>query len=213
MLKRLLFKTDYVCKIPWGGGSRVIFGRQSINTGTVPNDWNIGLIKPILKSDGKDPRDPLSYRGIMLISIPCKIYADILNIRLSNWIEENNYLVDEENGFRRNRSCMEHIYTLYSIINKRKLSKQSTFACFVNAKKSFDTVNHDCLWYKLLTLGTNGKMFHAVKSLYNDFKCAVKVNDVITTFLDVTLGVKQGCRLSPTHFALYDIYMCIYQVK
>ena len=29
MHKRLLFKIDYVCKIPWGGGSRVIFGRQS----------------------------------------------------------------------------------------------------------------------------------------------------------------------------------------
>ena len=28
MQKRLLFKIDYVCKIPWGGG-RVIFGRQS----------------------------------------------------------------------------------------------------------------------------------------------------------------------------------------
>ena len=42
-----------------------------------------------------------------------------------------------------------------------------------------------------------------MKSLYNDVKCAVRVNDVITSFLDVTLGVKQGCRLSPTRFALY----------
>ena len=30
MQKRLLFKTDYICKIPLEGeGSRVIFGRQS----------------------------------------------------------------------------------------------------------------------------------------------------------------------------------------
>ena len=29
MQKRLLFKIDYVCKIPWRGGSRVIFGQQS----------------------------------------------------------------------------------------------------------------------------------------------------------------------------------------
>ena len=173
------------------------------NTGTVPRDWNNGLIKPIPKSDGKDPRDPLSYRGITLISIPCKIYADILNIRLSKWIEDNDYLVEEQNGFRRNRSCMEHIYSLYSVINKRKLNKHSTFACFVDAKKAFDTVNRDCLWYKLLTMGISGKMFHAVKSLYDNVKCAVKVNDVITPFLDVILGVKQGCKLSPTLFAIY----------
>ena len=177
--------------------------RYCFNTGTVPNDWNTELIKPIPKSDGKDPRDPLSYRGITLISIPCKIYADILNIRLSKWIEENNYLVEEQNGFRRNRSCMEHIYSLYSVINKRKLNKQSTFACFVDAKKAFDTVNRECLWNKLLKLGIKGKMYHAVESLYNNVGCAVKVNDVITPFLNVNLGVKQGCRLSPTLFALY----------
>ena len=68
------------------------------NSGTVPRAWNNGLIKPISKGEGKDPRDPLSYRGITLISIPCKIYSDILNIRLSKWIEANDILTDEQNG-------------------------------------------------------------------------------------------------------------------
>ena len=53
-------------------------------------------------------------------------------------------------------------------------------------------------------MGIGGKMFHAVKSLYsNEKKCVVKVNDIITPFHDVTLGVKQECRLSPTLFAIY----------
>ena len=47
--------------------------------GTVPGEWNTGVIKPIPKSGASDPRDPLCYRGICLISIPCKIYAYILN--------------------------------------------------------------------------------------------------------------------------------------
>ena len=51
--------------------------------------------------------------------------------------------------------------------------------------------------------GYKWKMFHAVKSLYDNVKCAVKVNDVITPFLDVILGVKQGCKLSPMLFAIY----------
>ena len=173
------------------------------NTGTVPSDWNKGLIKPIPKGEGKDPRDPLSYRGITLISIPCKIYADILNIRLSKWIEDNNILTDEQNGFRSNRSCMEHIYTLYTVINKRKLAKLPTYACFVDAKKAFDTVSRDCLWFKLTSLGLSGKILQGIHSLYSDVKCAVKVNTYMTSFLDVNLGVKQGCKLSPTLFALY----------
>ena len=35
----------------------------------------------------------------MLISIPCKIYADILNIRLPKWNEDNSHLVEEIMGF------------------------------------------------------------------------------------------------------------------
>ena len=103
--------------------------------GYVPSEWNKGVIRPIPKSDAKDPRDPLSYRGICLISIPCKMYAGILNVRLSQWIDENNIVVDEQNGFRRNRSCLEHIYALYTVINKRKQQKQSSYVWFVDAKK------------------------------------------------------------------------------
>ena len=78
-------------------------------------------------------------------------------------------------------------------------------ACLVDTKKAFDTVNRECLWYKLLKLGIKGKIYHTVESLYNNVRCAVKVSDVITPFLNVNLGVKQGCRLSPTLFALYAI--------
>ena len=171
--------------------------------GTVPSEWNKGIIRPIVKADATDPRDPLCYRGICLLSIPCKVYADILNTRFSNWIDENNIVVDEQNCFRRNRSCLEHIYALYSVINKRKLQKQSTYVCFVDAKKAFDTVQRDCLWYKLISLGVKGKILNAVQSLYTEVQCVVKVNDYLTPTIDVSQGVKQGCKLSPTLFSLY----------
>ena len=175
----------------------------AFKSGTVPRDWNTCLIKPIPKSETNDPRDPLSYRGISLISIPCKIYADILNVRLSKWLEINDILVDEQNGFRSNRSCLEHIYTLYTVINKRKLNKLSTYACFVDAKKAFDTVNRDCLWFKLAALGISGKILKAIQSLYSNVRCSIKVNNYFTPYFDSELGVKQGCRLSPTLFSIY----------
>ena len=171
--------------------------------GSVPSGWNKGVIRPIPKSEARDPRDPLCYRGICLISIPCKVYADILNVRLSKWIDDNNIVVDEQNGFRRNRSCLEHIYALYTVINKRKQQKQSTYVCFVDAKKAFDTVQRDCLWYKLMSLGITGKILKAIQSLYTEVQCVVKVNDYLTPFIDVPQGVKQGCKLSPTLFSLY----------
>ncbi|MEW8548010.1 MAG: endonuclease/exonuclease/phosphatase family protein, partial [Candidatus Thiodiazotropha sp.] len=78
--------------------------------GEVPNQWLKGVINPIFKGD--DARCPLNYRPITLLSIPCKIYASILNKRLVHWLDENEILSDGQNGFRKNRSCLDHIYTL-----------------------------------------------------------------------------------------------------
>ena len=142
-------------------------------SGEIPTEWTKGIINPIPKSDTQDARNPLSYRGISLLSVPYKIYADILNQRLTKWLEENKLLVEEQNGFRKKRNCVEHIYTLYSIVNNRKLSKQSTYVCFIDFKKAFDTVNRDLLWYKLMRIGITGRILDAEQSLYVNVQCTV----------------------------------------
>ena len=171
--------------------------------GLVPSDWQRGIIHPIPKSSSKDPRDPLNYRGITLISIPCKIYCMILNDRLSKWLEANNILVEEQNGFRHNRSCLDHLYTLHNTINYQKNQKKSAFVCFVDAKKAFDSVNRVCLWYKLKQIGLHGTMLNAIKSLYDNVECAVRLNGSLSKWFKVPNGVKQGCVLSPSLFAIF----------
>ena len=167
-----------------------------------PAEWSRGIINPIHKNDG-DPRNPLDYRPITLISVPCKVYAHILNSRLETWIEMNNILCDEQNGFRKDRSCLEHIYLLHSILSNRKLSRKDTFVCFVDAKKAFDTVDRNCLWFKLLKIGIHGEFLKAIQSLYKSVSCTVKINDNFTEWFQVNMGVNQGCVLSPTLFSMY----------
>jgi hypothetical protein len=74
------------------------------NTGNIPSDWGKGIINPIPKANTTDPRDPLNYRGITLAPSMYKLYCAVLNKRLSKWVEENNILAEEQNGFRKNRS-------------------------------------------------------------------------------------------------------------
>ena len=172
-------------------------------SGCVPESWKSGIINPIVKPGTTDVRQPLTYRGICLISVSCKVYCDILNHRLSAFIEDHHSLAEEQNGFRKQRSCMDHIYSLYEILNNRRCSDQSTFACFIDMKKAFDNVNRDCLWYKLKKSGIGGPMLKAIQSLYEGVNCAVRVNDSLTPWFKVPKGVKQGCLLSPILFAIY----------
>ena len=173
------------------------------DNGVSPDKWKQGIINPIVKPNSTDHRLPLSFRGITLLSVPCKVYCDILNHRFSEWLEDSNTLVDEQCGFRKKRSCLDNIYSLYSIVNDRKLSRLNTFTCFIDLKKAFDNVNRDCLWYKLMKYGINGKILNAVKSLYNNTACCVRLNNKLTSMIPVYSGVKQGCLISPTLFAIY----------
>ena len=49
------------------------------NTGNIPTDWGKGVINPIPKSGTTDPRDPLSYRGITLAPVMCKLYCTVIS--------------------------------------------------------------------------------------------------------------------------------------
>ncbi|CAC5389157.1 unnamed protein product [Mytilus coruscus] len=149
-----------------------------------------------------DRLNPLEYRPISLISVPCKIYADILNKRLTVWLEQNDMLADEQNGFRRNQSCLDHLYVLTRMIKNRKLQKKDSFVCFVDAKKAFDNVNRDMLWYKLMKIGING-VLRAIQSLYDATQSAAKLGNNFTDIFPVQYGMNQGCQMSPTLYSIY----------
>ena len=171
--------------------------------GIVPSVWQRGIINPIPKSSDKDPRLPLSYRGITLTCHMYKMYCSILQVRLQRFLEQNKVLVEEQNGFRKMRSCLDHIFTLVTVIENRLKKRQSTYVSLVDMQKAFDTVNRTCLFEKLSGIGIHGKMYNAIKSVYQNVTSAVRVNGICSDWFEVENGVKQGCILSPTLFSIF----------
>ena len=170
----------------------------------VPGAWQEAIISPIPKSASKDPFVPLNYRGISLLSCFYKIYSSLLNSRLSKHCEINHLLVDEQNGFRPDRSCVDHVFSLSSVLRNRNADKLSTFACFIDMRKAFDWVHRDMMLFKLMSqYNVNGKLYEAIKSIYSSSHARVKLNSQFTPSFNITAGVKQGDNLSPTLFSLY----------
>ena len=180
---------------------RVLYNK-CFHHGMVPNIWSQTLISPIAKP-GKDPRIPTNCRGISLISTVSKIFSTVLNLRLVNYLDKNNVLCEEQNGFRKMRSCTEHIYTLSTIIKMKKKSNKSTFACFIDFSKAFDTVNRDLLWFRLLHYGIDGKFLQILKAMYTNLQICVKLHNHLTNWFGSSIGVRQGDTLSPTLFNLF----------
>lgn len=132
-----------------------------------------------------------------------KLYCSVLNERISNWVKHNRILVDEQNGFRKKRSTIDHVSALYKVIDTRKKLKQSTIAAFIDFRKTYDFINRSKIWNRLCNTGINGKMLRALKSLYSTVFASVRVNCFSTDWFDVKSGLRQGCILSPLLFNLY----------
>ena len=171
-------------------------------SGLNPTEWDFSNIKPIPKKD-KDPRDPLNNRCITIICCIAKIYSRILNNRLQKYLEQNEILVAEQNGFRATRSCIDHIYALCTILRNRKEMGLETFLAFIDFQKAFDSVDRNLLLYKLSKIGISGHFYKAISSLYSNPRSRVILNEYETDYFDCPIGVKQGDCLSPTLFAIF----------
>ena len=105
--------------------------RVFFSYGLSPFYWSFSDIISIPKGD-KDPRDPLNNRCITIMCCISKVYSAILNARLQKFLTTNNILVDEQNGFRAARSCLDHIFSLITILRNRKSLKKSTFVSIID---------------------------------------------------------------------------------
>ena len=169
----------------------------------IPELWKRSLICPIYKGGQKDRLNPLSYRPISLISNPCKLFSSIMNERLMKYLDNNSVLVEEQNGFRKNRSCLDHIFVLSSVLRARICNKKHTYCCFVDFSKAFDFLNRDLMLFCLKEIGINGKFLSMVKVMYSETKAAIRINDKITDWFRTEAGIRQGQNDSPTIFAIF----------
>ena len=165
--------------------------------------WKMGIITPVPESSTADTRDPLSYRRIHITSALYKLYCNLLNERLIKWESELEILSDTQNGFRKGRSTVDHIVTLTSIIETRKLKHQPTCTAFIDFKKAYDAIDRTLLFTKLNHLGITGHMYNALSSLYDSVQCCLRVNGLKTKWFTVNCGLKQGCNLSTLLFNLF----------
>ena len=127
-----------------------------------------------------------------------------MNERIDNYLQKNNIINKAQIGFQRGNRTTDHILTLKSIVNKYIYdNKSNLYACFIDFKKAFDSVNHQKLFYKLRENKINGKLLNLLQSIYKQSQCALKINNKLTQFFNYEKGVIQGNPLSPLLFNIY----------
>ena len=166
-----------------------------------PESWTRGIIVPVPKKG--NPNDVNNYRGITLTSVFSKIFSLLLDNRLRKWSENNNILTDFQFGFRKDKSTVDCIFVLSSLINKLLCDKSRVYCAFVDFRKAFDLVYRNGIWHKLIGSGVSTKMVLMLRAIYESVKSSVRVNGKLSDYFDTYMGVKQGEPLSPLLFIFF----------
>ena len=81
-----------------------------LDSGIFPERWSLGIIESIYKNSG-DSNCLSNYRGITILSCLSKLFSNLLNNRLTRFVDENQLIGPEQAGFRPGFSTIDHIFT------------------------------------------------------------------------------------------------------
>ena len=142
-----------------------------------------------------------NYRNISLISHSSKVMLKVILNRLKPQAEE--VIAEEQAGFRAGRSTTEQIFNLRILCEKYPKHQQNLYHVFIDFKKAFDRVWHTALWATMRKNNISANLVRSIEQLYDKASSAVQMYGSIGEWFRTTVGVWQGCLLSPTLFNIF----------
>lgn len=108
------------------GGEKVLTGITKLinkvwNGEGMPESWKEGIISPIFKKGDRNKEK--NYRGITLLNTGYKIYAMVLENRLTKELEQKKIILETQAGFRKGRSTTDNIMIL-NYVASREIKEQ-----------------------------------------------------------------------------------------
>lgn len=166
-----------------------------------PPTWSQHIIHPIHKSGSNS--NPNNYRMIMVGHTFSKLYATVLHRKLSSDLQQRQLRARGQAGFRPAHQIIDHIFTFRVVIEEARHRSSKVHCCFVDFQKDFDSVPREALLQRLRDIGILVTLLTSITRLYESVLSRLRMVHGMYDFIRSTIGVKQGCPLSPTLFGIY----------
>lgn len=178
----------------------MVFNEICTNKQT-PSSWGEETVTLLHKGKSKTNLD--NYRSIAITSNVGKVFTRIMGHRLSEKAEQEGWIREEQNGFRKERSTADNLFCITAIMELAKKKKKPLYLGFIDLRKAYDRVNREKLWKCLCKLGLDKESVQMLRQLYSVHKRKVFTTGGWTEWINCQIGVKQGCVLSPILFSLF----------
>ena len=166
----------------------------------VPEAWRRSRLTMIYKSGPKDT--PRSWRPIALQECIAKLFFGILADRLLALNMGSNLLPKSQRAFIRTDGCSECNSILNFLKDDAKLTSRELCAVWIDITNAFGSVCHELLFEILARFGLPSSFIEILRAVYSNSQL-LYFDGYNESKIKETIGLKQGCPISPILFNLY----------
>ncbi len=117
--------------------------------------------------------------------------ADNDSTRLTEYLDKNKILIDQQSGFRKQRQTTENVVFLTQKFLEGFNKNKKVCAIYFDISKAFDKVWHNGLIYKLVANKVPFYILSWIKYFISGRSFCVKVNNEKSTYYQIYSGVPQ----------------------
>jgi exonuclease III len=154
----------------------------------------------LLEKKGKDKAKIENLRPISLSNCDIKLCTKALAIRTNKVLP--HILSSTQTGYVPGRQVNDNSRLLEEIINSCKKNKEQGYLITLDARKAFDSVDHNYLFHILKLFNFPKEYIDNVRMLYRDLEASILVNGFTTDSINIEQSVKQGDALSCALFII-----------
>ena len=108
-----------------------------------------------------------------------------------------------QSGFKPGDSCINQLLSITHEIYESFDLELEARSVFLDTSKAFDKVWHDGIIYKLTQNGISGNLLNLLEDFLKERKHRVVINEKVSTWKNINVGVGQGSILGPLLFSIY----------
>ncbi|GFV67428.1 retrovirus-related Pol polyprotein from type-1 retrotransposable element R2 [Trichonephila clavipes] len=162
--------------------------------------WKTSKVALIYKKGDRD--DIFNWRPVSLLNTTGKIFSSVVAGHLSSWSSINDRIDWHQKGFRENEGCVEHNFVLDQAIVQAKHSKKDLSLAWLDLENAFGALLHEFIFRSLISAGVPNLICSIITSMYSNASSSIRCEDIWTSSIPMSAGVRQGCPLSAILFNL-----------
>ena len=141
-----------------------------------------------------DPTLVSNYRPISSMNTDCKMYTNLINMRLAPWAVAK--LHPDQKGFVPGRLMNEHTRLASEVAHLCDATGTPGFIVGLDQAKAYDRVDQPWLLQVLVASGLPPELILLISDLTSDCKSRVRINSGYSPYFVLKRGVRQGDPLS-----------------